>query len=56
LVQNLRASRANRVFDTDEKRIRIENTVIDKGNSGLGWPLYKIADCVRTESSSVRNR
>ncbi len=26
----LRATRANRVFDTDEKRIRIENTVIDK--------------------------
>jgi len=26
----LRALRANRVFRTDEKRIRTENTVIDK--------------------------
>jgi len=26
----LRAARANRVFRTDEKRIRAENTVIDK--------------------------
>jgi len=33
----LRATRANRVFDADEKRIRIKNTVMDKGKGGLGW-------------------
>jgi len=43
----LRAPRANRVFRTDEKRIRTKNTVIDKSKGGLGWLLYKIADCVR---------
>jgi hypothetical protein len=32
--QPLRAPRANRVFRVDEKRIRTENTVIDKSNSG----------------------
>jgi hypothetical protein len=31
----LRAPRANPVFSTDEKRIREENTVIDKSNDGL---------------------
>jgi hypothetical protein len=46
----LRAPRANPVFCADEKRIRTENTVIDKSNNGLGWLLYKIADCVRTAS------
>jgi hypothetical protein len=30
----LRAARANRVFYTDEKRIRIENTVMDKSHNG----------------------
>jgi hypothetical protein len=34
--ENLRAARANRVFYTDEKRIRIENTVMEKSNKGLG--------------------
>jgi len=34
--ENLRAARANRVFCTDEKRIRTENTVMDKNNNGLG--------------------
>jgi hypothetical protein len=37
----LRASRANRVFGTDEKRIRTKNTVMDKSNNGLGLPLSK---------------
>jgi hypothetical protein len=32
-VQPLRAPRANPVFHTDEKRIRMENTVIDKSNN-----------------------
>jgi hypothetical protein len=31
----LRAPRANRVFHTDEKRIRTENTVMYKNKSGL---------------------
>jgi hypothetical protein len=44
---DLRAARANRVFCTDEKRIRTENTVIDKSDKRLGLSLYKIADCVR---------
>jgi len=52
----LRAARANRVFRADEKRIRTENTVMDKGNNGLGLVFYKIADCARMCFSSVRNR
>jgi hypothetical protein len=52
----LRALRANRVFGADEKRIRTKNTVMDKIKTGLGLFLSKIADCVRTGSSSVRNR
>jgi hypothetical protein len=39
---DLRAARANRVFCTDEKRIRTENTVMDKNRDGLGWVLSKI--------------
>jgi len=31
----LRASRANRIFCTDEKRIRTENTVMSKQQNGL---------------------
>jgi len=52
----LRAARANRVFCTDEKRIRTENTVIDESKSGLGWLLYKIVDGARMCFSSVRHR
>jgi len=44
----LRATRANRDFGTDEKRIRTKITVMDKSNNGLGLFLYKIADCART--------
>jgi len=40
-VRPLRAPRANRVFRTDEKRIRAENRVLDKSKSDLGLPLYK---------------
>jgi len=47
-------ARANRVFCADEKRIRAENTVLDKSNGGLG--LYKIADCARMCFSSAHNR
>jgi hypothetical protein len=39
----LRATRANRVFGTDEKRIRTKNTVMDKSKDGLGLLLYNIA-------------
>jgi hypothetical protein len=39
----LRARRANRVFGTDEKRIRTKNTVMDKSKGGFGV-LYKIGD------------
>jgi len=42
--KDLRAARANRVFQTDEKHIRSENTVTDKNKGGLVWLLYKIAD------------
>jgi len=41
-------ARANRVFYTDEKHIRVENTVMTKSKGGLGLFLSKIADCVRT--------
>jgi len=40
----LRAPRANHVFDTDEKRIRIENMVIDKSKGGSDLSLSKF-DC-----------
>jgi hypothetical protein len=53
---DLRAARANRVFCADEKRIRTENTVMDKSKNGLGLFLYEIADCVRIRFSSARNR
>jgi len=53
---DLRAARANRVFCADEKRIRTENTVIDKTKGGLVWLLYKIVGCARMRFSSVRNR
>jgi len=49
-------ARANRVFCTDEKRIRTENAVIDKSNHGVGLLLSKITDCVRICFSSARNR
>jgi hypothetical protein len=39
----LRAARANRVFGTDEKRIRTKNTVMDKSKDGLSLLLYNIA-------------
>jgi hypothetical protein len=39
----LRATRANRVFYTDEKRIRIENMVINESNNVVGF-LYEIVD------------
>jgi len=40
----LRAPRANHVFGTDEKRIRTENTVLDRSNNGLGLLLERIAE------------
>jgi hypothetical protein len=43
LRKNLRATRANRVFRADRKRIRTENTVIDK-NKESARVLYKIVD------------
>jgi hypothetical protein len=55
-MQRLRAPRATRVFHTDEKRIRMENTVIDKSKNGLGLVFYKIVDCVRMCFSSARNQ
>jgi len=33
----LRALRANHVFCADEKRIRTENTVMDKSQGGFVW-------------------
>jgi hypothetical protein len=51
----LRAARANRVFSADEKRIRAEDTVIDKNKNSAGVS-YKIVDCARMCFSSVRNQ
>jgi hypothetical protein len=51
----LRALRANRVFGTDEKRIRTKNTVICKTEDTAGV-LSKIADFARMCFSSARNR
>ena len=55
-MRALRALRANRVFCADEKRIRTENTVMNKNKGALGRFLYKIVDCARMCFSSVRNR
>jgi hypothetical protein len=52
----LRATRANRVFRPDKKRIRTENVVMDKSKSGLVWVLSKIVDWARMCFSSVLNR
>jgi len=41
-------ARANPVLGTDEKRIRTQNTVLDRSNSSLGLFLHTIADCART--------
>ena len=41
-ARRLRAPRANRVFDTDEKRIRTKYTVMDKINGSAGV-LFNIA-------------
>jgi len=51
----LRAARANRVFQTDEKRIRSENTVIDKGRFEVAFIQDRR---LRTDGafSSVLNR
>ena len=54
--EDLRATRANRDFGTDMKRIRTKITVIGKSNNGFGLLLSKIVDCVRMGSSSVRKR
>ena len=45
----LRAARANRVFCTDDKRIRTENTVTVNTKHSVGF-LYEIVDRVRTAS------
>jgi hypothetical protein len=45
----LRAARANRVFRADEKRIRTENTVIDKYKNSTR-DSNKIAECARAAS------
>jgi hypothetical protein len=47
-VRSLRALRANRVLATDEKRIRSQNTVIDKSSRGLGLCLCEIGDGPQT--------
>jgi len=53
--QPLRAARANRVFCTDEKHIRAEDTVIENTKRSVGV-LYKIADCARMCFLSACNR
>jgi hypothetical protein len=50
----LRAARANRVFDTDENHIRIENAVM-VNTKHSAQELYKIVSCVRMCCSSARN-
>jgi hypothetical protein len=47
----LRAAHANRVFCTDKKRIRTENTVIVNIKQAEGV-LYKIVDCARMDFHS----
>ena len=45
-MPKLRAARANRVFCTDEKHIRKENTVLVNTSHDAGV-FHKIADCAR---------
>jgi hypothetical protein len=52
---DLRAARANRVVCADVKRIRADNTVIDKNKNSAGVS-YKIVDCARMCFSSAQNR
>jgi len=52
----LRALRANRIFCTDKKRIRTENTVLGKSIFGFGLSLCKIAECVRMTLINPRGR
>jgi hypothetical protein len=51
----LRAARAKRVFFTDKKRIRKENTVMVNSKHSVEVSS-KIADCARMCFSSVRKR
>jgi hypothetical protein len=53
--ENLRASRANRVFDTDKEH-PYQKHGYGKKQQRRGLLLYKIADCARMAFSSVRNR
>jgi hypothetical protein len=55
LPADLRAARANCVFCTDEKRIRTENTVMDKSKDSARVS-YEIADWARMCFSSVPDR
>jgi len=50
---DLRAARANRVFRTDEKHIRTENTVMVNSKDSVGFS-YKIAASARMCFSSAR--
>ena len=52
-AQALRALRANRIFSTDQKRIRRENTVIDKAE--LGSLLSKLTRCSRLHLRASRS-
>ncbi len=54
--QPLRALRANRVFCTDEKRIRTNSTVLDKPKNFPALLFSKILECARMRFSSVRIR
>jgi hypothetical protein len=55
-TRRLRAARANRVFGTDEKRIRTKNTVMDKSKSGLGLVFIQDHRLCADGFSSARNR
>jgi hypothetical protein len=52
----LRAPRANRLFGTDEKRIRTKKTVMVESNNSPVLLFHKIAACARTRFTSARNR
>ena len=52
----LRALRANHVFGTDEKRIRTKNTVMNKGNCGVGLIFIQDRRLCADRSWFARNR
>jgi hypothetical protein len=51
--RTLRAPRANRAFNADEKHIRAEGAVMDKSNNVMGLFLHKTASVRASEALTL---